>query len=88
MTLFKQRGEWNLEVRQEPGGQGFVRFPRKLCGPDLPLVGQPIDFDGLQLGVHDPVFTHSLAFIEFAFHDLVGSTVPAERISMTRSGGP
>lgn len=51
-----------------------MRFRRKLGGPDIPLVGQPIDFDGLQFGVDDPVFPSSIAFVEFALVDLVGLT--------------
>jgi antitoxin (DNA-binding transcriptional repressor) of toxin-antitoxin stability system len=31
-----------------------------------------MDFDGLEFGVHDPVFTHAVACIEFALHDLIG----------------
>ena len=39
--------------------------------PDIPLVGQSIDFDAFQFRGHDPVSTHSVAFVEFAFDDLI-----------------
>ena len=36
--LPEEPGKRHQEVRQERGGQHVVRFPRKLRGPDIPLV--------------------------------------------------
>ena len=71
LGLFEERCERQSEIRQEGAGEALLGFRRQLLSNAISSFYETINFDEIQLRIHDPVFKYPKMFVALQFDGLV-----------------